>query len=139
MFSRNSAALASALKATIDLDQRARREPEGRRVEQRVDAAEHRQPGGRRSPRQQQRDRRPGRGDAELLARRLGVAQRAHEAAEEEQVDAADPDPFAARGQRVPELVQHDRAEEDERGDDGADEPLAGGDDRLRRTESCSQ
>ena len=60
----------------------------------------------------------PANGDAELLAGRLAVAIGAHEAAEEEQVDAADPDPFAAGGERVPELVQHDRAEEQERGDD---------------------
>ena len=55
----------------------------------------------------------------------------AHEAAEEEQVDAADADALAARGERVPELVQHDRAEEQERGDHRGDEALAGVDDRV--------
>ena len=37
---------------------------------------------------------------------------------------AADPDALAARGEGVPELVQHDRAEEQERGDHRGDEAL---------------
>ena len=54
----------------------------------------------------------PGRGDAELRARRVGLAAHLHHAAEQEEVDALDLDPLAPGGQRVPELVQHDRAEE---------------------------
>ena len=81
--------------------------------------------------REHERDGGAGGGDTELLARGLAVAVGAHEAAEEEQVDAADADAFAARGERVAELVQHDRAEEQERGDDRRDEPGDAADDRF--------
>ena len=63
----------------------------------------------------------PGRGDAELGARRVGVAVHLHHAAEQEQVDALDLDPLAPGGERVAQLVQHDRAEEARRRHDGDD------------------
>ena len=86
-------------------------EVQRRRVAARV--AQHRVGDGAEDhDRQQQRHRRAGGGDAELLARRLAVAVGAHEAAEEEQLDAADADALTARGERVPELVGDDRPEE---------------------------
>ena len=63
-----------------------------------------------------ERDQRPGHGDEELLPWRVGVPVHLHHAAEEEEVDAGDLDPRAAGGERVPELVQDDRAEEQHRG-----------------------
>ena len=70
----------------------------------------------------QQRHQRAGDRDAELLTRGRGVATHLHHAAEEEEVDAADLDPLTAGGDRVAELVQQDRAEEPEGGEDGHDE-----------------
>jgi hypothetical protein len=84
--------------------------------------------------RQHERHDGAGGGDAELLARRDAVAVGAHEAAEEEQVDADHADPLAPRGERVPELVGDDRAEEQRRGEHRGDEAVAvAGDRRLER------
>ena len=52
---------------------------------------------------------------------RVRVAVHAHHAAEQEEVDAGHVDALPARGQRVPQLVQQDRAEERERRHDGDD------------------
>jgi hypothetical protein len=62
------------------------------------------------------RAERPGGGDAELRAggRRLGA--HPHQPAEEEQVDAVDLEALALGGQRVPQLVEQDRPEGQERG-----------------------
>ncbi len=106
-----------------DLDQRAGGEAERGGVERVV--AEHRVRGGGEDDREDERHGEACGGDAELLARRLGVAVGAHEAAEEEQVDAAHADALTACRERVAELVQDDRAEEDDRRDDRGDEALA--------------
>ena len=69
----------------------------------------------------EQGGRRPGGGDAELGAGRGRLGAHVHQAAEEEQVDAGDLDPLAAGGERVAELVDDDRAEEQERLADGGE------------------
>ena len=71
-----------------------------------------------------ERHQRAGDRDPELLARRVGVAAHLHHAAEEEEVDARHLDAHAPRGQRVAELVQHDRAEEQRRRGHGGDVAL---------------
>ena len=55
---------------------------------------------------QGERDRRPRRGDLELLAGARGLAAHVREPAEDPQVDADDRDAKPPRHQRVPELVQ---------------------------------
>ena len=79
----------------------------------------------------------PGGGDAELGARRVGLAAHLHHAAEQEQVDPLDLDALAPRRQRMPELVQQDRGEEARRGHhgDGVDGRVA----RVERPRSESQ
>ena len=62
-----------------------------------------------------QRDQRPGDRHAELHAGRVGVALELRHAAEHPQVDARDRDPVADRHDGVPELVQQDREEEEQR------------------------
>ena len=68
-----------------------------------------------------ERHRRSGRGDPKLGARRVGVARHPRHAAEEPQVDAADLDPLAARDERMAELVQDQRREEQHHRSDGDD------------------
>ena len=70
-------------------------------------AQQHEAEGGQRSRR----------GDLEVLARRGGVPAHLGQAAEQEQVDAADPDAVAAGHQRVAKLVHDQRCEQDEHGD----------------------
>ena len=84
-----------------------------------VGPARDRHPGRGAGEDDRQRHERAGDGDEELLAGRVGVPAHLHHAAEEEEVDAGDLDPRAPRGERVPELVQHDRAEEQDRGHHG--------------------
>ena len=67
---------------------------------------------------EQQRAERARRRDPELLARRLRVAAHVGGAAEQEQLDALHLDALAPRGERVPELVHDQRAEEQQHGDD---------------------
>ena len=69
----------------------------------------------RRQHRDQQRHGRPCGGDPELLARRLRVARELGQAAEDPEVDAEHLDAVAARDDRVAELVQGDRQEEQQR------------------------
>ena len=80
-----------------------------------------------------ERHERPGDRDLELRAGRARVARHLRDAAEEPQVDAADLDPLAAGDERVAELVQDERDEEQEHRGDGDEVGLACRTRRARR------
>ena len=79
--------------------------PESRAASQNESTPGEQDRGGRAEDDEQEGHRRAGDRDAELGARRVGVAAHLHHAAEQEEVDPLDRDPLAAGGERVAELV----------------------------------
>ena len=129
-----------AVKANDDLEQRAGGGVEARAASTKR-VAEQREADDAEDDDDQQQRHRPGRPTATRNSSPgvSRVAVGAHEAAEEEQVDAADPDPLAARGEaRARARAARSSRRTANAAIDRGDEALAGVDDRVARTSPAS-
>src|ERR687888_2732853 len=91
--------------------------------------------GGTECASEHERDQRPGNRDAKLGAGTGEHALELRDAAEEPERDPFDRDPLSACPQRMPELVQQQRAEEERGRDERHREMRTGAEARVRRRE----